>query len=97
MKIDALTVVHGQYAINLFRPYPSHSSNNSLCNELLFMVLSYCDTATLLSLYVDPVWHCVVVDVLQKSHEEILSTSSIELTTFGDVINDITSMSFEDR
>ena len=61
------------------------------------MVLSYCDIATLLSLYVDPVWHYTVVDVMKKSYKELLSTSSIDLAPFGGVIEDIMSMSFKDR
>ena len=68
-----------------------------LCNELLFMVLSYCDTATLLSLYGEPVWHCIVVDVLQKSHKDLLGTSPIGSASFRDVMEGIMSMTFEDR
>ena len=61
------------------------------------MVLSYCDISTLLSLYADPIWHYVVLDVLRKSHQDLLSNSSVELTSFGDVLDDIMSLSFEDR
>ena len=96
-KRDVLPVVDGQSAINPFPFDHAYPTEYRLCNELLFMVLSYCDIATLLSLYADPVWHYVVLDALCKSHKDLLNTSSVEMTSFVDVLDDIMSLSFEDR
>ena len=96
MLTDVWTVVHGEYG----HSYTIHLfliAEDSLCNELLFMVLSYCDITTLLFLYDDPVWHHLVVDILRKSHGELLRTSEIRGASFDGVIGHILTLNFEER
>ena len=61
------------------------------------MILSYCDLATLLFLYDDPVWHHVVVDILQKSHGDLLRTSEIRGVSFEGIMGHILSLTFKER
>ena len=68
-----------------------------LCNELLFMILSYCDISTLLLLYDDHVWHHIVLDILRKSHGDLLRTSVIKGISFYGIIEHIMSLSFQER